>query len=54
MGDPLVCAFCMYLTTGEANPALTVMGGDAVCDDHLGLARSAQVTTAIQLQRERP
>ena len=32
----LVCARCLYVGTGLAPEAVTVMGGYALCDDHIG------------------
>lgn len=32
----LVCAVCLYVRTGIAADAVTVVEGYAVCDDHVG------------------
>lgn len=51
----LYCAVCMYTGGGEtAHEAVTVMGGTAVCDEHLGYAQPGDdaVRFAIQQKKE--
>jgi len=46
----LYCAFCLYIAkenNPEDNLAVTVMGGTAVCDDHLGHAHDPNVTNFL-------
>jgi hypothetical protein len=31
---PLLCAVCLYVSEGAAAPAVTVINGLAVCEDH--------------------
>lgn len=47
MAERLLCAVCIFTST-EAQPAVTVMGGTAVCYDHLGYAQDSAVTFSIQ------
>jgi len=50
--EPLLCAFCLYDPRGvEAQPAVTMIGGMAVCDDHLGYAHSDSLNVAISLMK---
>lgn len=34
--DPIRCALCLYVRTGVAEPATTIIHGTAVCYDHMG------------------
>lgn len=47
--EPLVCAVCLYVRDGVASPAITVIEGYAVCEDHLGYV--AQGTTFATIVR---
>ncbi len=34
--ESMVCAVCLYTAEGAADPAETIIGGVAVCQDHAG------------------
>lgn len=51
----LCCSVCLYVPVkGKkyARRAVTVKGGEAVCDDHLSLPHSETVNLAIRLRHE--
>ena len=52
----LVCGVCLYVAGvgNVAAPAVTVLGGTALCDDHLGYGQSydAAVRSALRFERE--
>jgi hypothetical protein len=51
---PLYCAICIFTHEGtldEDHEAITVMGGNAVCQDHLGYSADPKVSNAIHFFR---
>ena len=44
-GAGLVCCICLYARTGTAEDAVTVLGGIAVCVDHLGVVSNVLGTS---------
>lgn len=51
----LVCAICLYVIEGVASPAVTVISGLAVCEDHAGRAQGSgelwRIIAAIRKER---
>jgi hypothetical protein len=46
-GVLIVCAVCLYIRTGVAESAITVIEGYAVCEDHLGYVAQGQRFASI-------
>jgi hypothetical protein len=53
-GWTLHCAVCMYVKTGPAAEAVTVIEGYAVCDDHVGRVAQGTRFAAIIRKDGRP
>jgi hypothetical protein len=43
----LYCAICLYVRTGVAAEAVTVIEGYAVCDDHMGYVAQGENWASI-------
>ncbi len=49
----LCCVVCLYIEAGQAKDAVTIVGGFAVCDDHLGYpSGSTEVSRWLNMHRE--
>jgi hypothetical protein len=48
----MVCVLCLY-TRERPDRAVTVMAGNAVCDDHMGYFQNEQISLAIARLKER-
>jgi hypothetical protein len=52
----LVCAVCLYVSEGVAPPAVTVINGLAVCEDHaeraMGTSELWRIIAAIRKERQ--
>jgi hypothetical protein len=50
----LVCCLCLYLRTGLAPPAVTVMNGMAVCGEHAesGYLQGSEFGRTLRFMRE--
>lgn len=48
----LYCVICIHTKIGIAEPAATVKGGTAVCENHLGFVRDTNVNLNVN-KRER-
>lgn len=55
LGQPLVCAVCLYVSEGTAPPAVTVINGLAVCEDHTDRAMDTRELWRIiaEIRKER-
>ena len=51
--DHLVCAICLYTRKGVVTPAVTIIDGLAVCEDHLGYVRHDAINYAIRDAKEK-
>jgi hypothetical protein len=57
LGDApyLVCGICLYARTGEAEPAVTVIGGIAACEDHTAIvAQGEEWAARLRWARDNP
>jgi hypothetical protein len=45
--EALKCGICLYIRTGVAEDAITVIEGYAVCEDHMGYVAQGTRFTAI-------
>jgi hypothetical protein len=46
-GTKLACALCLHIRVGKANPAITVIDGFAICEDHIGRVQSSKLSSMI-------
>lgn len=44
-----VCCICLYVRTGIAPPAITIVGGLAVCEDHMSYVTDTKLSWIIGL-----
>lgn len=52
----LYCVFCMYVRKEENKPAVTIMNGQAVCEDHAYYAQGGELSrilAVIKLDEEK-
>jgi hypothetical protein len=43
----LYCCFCLHLPAAESEPAITVINGQAVCYDHMGIAQGGDFSAKL-------
>jgi hypothetical protein len=47
----MFCVLCLYVIDGEAEKAITVIDGNASCNDHMGYLTGRGISEAIMLYR---
>jgi hypothetical protein len=47
MSVGLACAVCLFTREGTASRAVTILGGTALCEAHLGYIGDERLNTAI-------
>lgn len=45
----LICVFCLFVRKQNAEKAVTIMNGQAVCGDHVYYTRSGEFTHALAM-----
>lgn len=49
MDNGLVCCFCIHIPGAGWQPAVTVINGQAVCADHMGIAQGGDFSVKLAL-----
>lgn len=48
-GTLISCVVCLYTGTGEASEAVTIIAGNASCEEHMGYFQDEALSRAIYL-----